>query len=204
MKSGRSRGAAAVKRPPAEVVDLDEYRLAAALRAGDPAAYEELHARYDGRLLALAMSLGCSRAVAQEVVQDTWSAVIRSIHTFRGHSTLKTWISRILVNAANAQVKRERRVVPLPVVERPAVAGTPHEQLVWKELLARLQTAIESLAPTQRKVIVLRDLQGLSSEEVCEHLEISEGNQRVLLHRARSSVRLALDGYLDDRASEAA
>ena len=182
----------------AEVVDLDERRLVAALRAGDPNAYEELHARYDDRLVALAMSHGCSRAVAQEVVQDTWSAVVRSIHGFQGRSSLKTWIFRILVNAANAQVKRERRVVPLPVVEQPARSATPHAQVVWKELLARVRAAIEALAPAQRKVIVLRDIQGLSSEEVCEHLKISEGNQRVLLHRARSSVRLALAGYLND------
>jgi RNA polymerase sigma factor (sigma-70 family) len=148
------------------------------------------------------MSHGCSRAVAQEVVQDTWAAVVRTIDGFQGRSSLKTWIYRILVNTANAQVKRERRVVPLPVVEQPATAASPHEQVVWKELLARVRTAIEALSPAQRKVIVLRDIQGLSSEAVCDHLEISEGNQRVLLHRARSSVRLALVGYLDgdDRA----
>jgi RNA polymerase sigma factor (sigma-70 family) len=187
---------------PAEVVDLEERRFVAALRAGDPSAYEELHARYGERLVALAMSHGCSRAVAQEVVQDTWAAVVRTIDGFQGRSSLKTWIYRILVNTANAQVKRERRVVPLPVVEQPATAASPHEQVVWKELLARVRTAIEALSPAQRKVIVLRDIQGLSSEAVCDHLEISEGNQRVLLHRARSSVRLALVGYLDgdDRA----
>jgi RNA polymerase sigma-70 factor (ECF subfamily) len=187
---------------PAEVVDLDERRFVAALRARDPSAYEELHARYGERLVALAMSHGCSRAVAQEVVQDTWAAVVRTIDGFQGRSSLKTWIYRILVNTANAQVKRERRVVPLPVVEQPTVAATPHEQVLWKELLARLRAAIEALSPAQRNVIVLRDIQGLSSEEVCDHLEISVGNQRVLLHRARSSVRLALVGYLDgdDRA----
>jgi RNA polymerase sigma factor (sigma-70 family) len=187
---------------PAEVVDLDERRFVAALRARDPSAYEELHARYGERLVALAMSHGCSRAVAQEVVQDTWAAVVRSIDGFQGRSSLKTWIYRILVNAANALVKRERRVVPLPGVEQPATAATPHEQVLWKELIARLRAAIEALSPAQRNVIVLRDIQGLSSEEVCDHLEISEGNQRVLLHRARSSVRLALVGYLDgdDRA----
>jgi RNA polymerase sigma-70 factor (ECF subfamily) len=187
---------------PAEVVDLEERRFVAALRAGDPSAYEELHGRYGERLVALAMSHGCSRAVAQEVVQDTWAAVVRTIDGFQGRSSLKTWIYRILVNTANAQVKRERRVVPLPVVEQPTVAATPHEQVLWKELLARLRAAIEALSPAQRNVIVLRDIQGLSSEEVCDHLEISVGNQRVLLHRARSSVRLALVGYLDgdDRA----
>jgi RNA polymerase sigma-70 factor (ECF subfamily) len=179
-----------------EPISLEERRLIRALRKGEGWAYAELHARYDARLVSLAISHGLSRAVAHEVVQDTWAAVARSIHTFQGRSTLKTWIFRILVNAANAQVKRERRVVPLPVIETPGTAATPHDQLVWKELLARVRAAIEALSPVQRKVIVLRDIQGLSSEEVCDHLEISEINQRVLLHRARSHVREELAGYL--------
>lgn len=177
-----------------------EHRLVAALRAGDERAYAELHALYEARLASLAMAHGCSRAVAQEVVQETWAAVARNVHAFQGRSTLKTWIFRILVNAANAQVKRERRLVALPSVETASTAPSPYEQVVWKELLARVRAAIESLSPAQRKVIVLRDLQGLSSEEVCEHLEISEVNQRVLLHRARSTVRSALVGYLESDA----
>jgi RNA polymerase sigma-70 factor, ECF subfamily len=180
-----------------EPIRLEERRLVRALRNGDESAYAELHALYDARLVSLAISHGCSRAVAQEVVQDTWASVARSIHTFQGRSTLKTWIFRILVNAANARVKRERRVVPLAVIETPGTAATPHDQVVWKELLARMRAAIERLSPAQRKVIVLRDIQGLSSEEVCDHLAISEINQRVLLHRARSSVRHELAGYLD-------
>jgi RNA polymerase sigma-70 factor, ECF subfamily len=179
-----------------EPINLDERRLVRRLRGGDESAYAELHALYDARLVSLAMSHGATRAVAHEVVQDTWTAVARSIHTFQGRSSLKTWIFRILVNAVNAQVKRERRVVPLAVVETAGTAPTPHDQIVWKELLARLRAAIERLSPAQRNVIVLRDLQGMSSEEVCDHLDISEGNQRVLLHRARSHVRDELAPYL--------
>ena len=180
----------------AEPISLDERRLVHRLRNGDESAYAELYDLYDARLVSLAMSHGASRAVAHEVVQDTWASVARSIHTFQGRSSLKTWIFRILVNAVNTQVKRERRVVPLAVVERAGTAPTPHDQIVWKELLTRLRAAIERLAPAQRNVIVLRDLHGMSSEEVCDHLEISEGNQRVLLHRARSHVRDELAPYL--------
>jgi RNA polymerase sigma factor (sigma-70 family) len=177
-----------------------EHQLVSALRAGDERAYAKLHELYDARLVALARAHGCSRAVAQEVVQETWAAAVRNIHAFQGRSTLKTWIFRILVNAANAQVKRERRLVALPAAEPPSSARTPHEQVVWKEVLARVRAAIESLSPAQRKVIVLRDLQGLSSDEICEHLEISEGNQRVLLHRARATVRSALAGDFESDA----
>jgi RNA polymerase sigma-70 factor (ECF subfamily) len=179
-----------------EPVSLDERRLVRRLREGDESAYAELHALYDARLVSLAISHGLTRAVAHEVVQDTWAAVARSIHGFQGRSSLKTWIFRILVNGAIAQGKRERRVVPLAVVETARTAATPHDQVVWKELLACIRGAIERLSPAQRNVIVLRDIQGLSSEEVCDHLEISEGNQRVLLHRARSRVRDEITPYL--------
>jgi RNA polymerase sigma-70 factor (ECF subfamily) len=173
-----------------------ERALVAALRAGDERAYAELYARYDARLVSVAMAHGCSRAVAQEVVQDTWAAVARNIAAFQERSTLKTWIFRILVNAANARVKRERRLVALPAVEPASTAPSAHEQLVRRELVARIRAAIAALPPAQRKVIVLRELQGLSSDEVCEHLAISEGNQRVLLHRARTRVRDELVPYL--------
>ena len=175
---------------------MPERALLAALRAGDGRAYAELHERYDAQLHSVARAHGCSRAVAQEVVQETWAAVARNIHAFQGRSTLKTWIFTILVHAANAQVKRERRLVAVPDIEPSSTAPTPHEHVVRQELFARVRAAIESLPPTQRKVIVLRELQGLSSEEVCDHLEISEGNQRVLLHRARVGVRQGLAGYL--------
>ncbi len=186
----------------------DERHLVDALRAGDESAFALLHELYDARLVALAMSHGCSRSVAEEVAQETWAAVVRSIHNFEGRSALKTWIFRILVNAANHQVKRERRSVPLSTVDECVVdlaearshriAAPPEEHLLWKEMLAHVLAAIERLSPVQREVITLRDVRGLSANEVCGELGISEGNQRVLLHRARGNVRLALADYLDE------
>jgi RNA polymerase sigma-70 factor (ECF subfamily) len=170
---------------PARVADLDERRLVRALREGDESAYAELHARYDDRLVALAKSQGCTHAVAQEVVQETWAAVVRSIHSFEGRSTLKTWIFRILVNAANAHARCEGRSIPvsaLPenVIElhhtRRAAAMPADEQVVWKETVGRVRSAIESLSSSQRSVITLRDVHGWSSEDVRGHLGLSEGN----------------------------
>lgn len=185
---------------------LEERRLLRALRAGDEDAYARLHDLYDTRLVALAMSHGCSRAVAQEVVQETWAAVVRSIHAFEGRSALKTWIFRILVNAANAQVKRERRSVPLPLSETIVdldrfrsrrMAAPPEDQLVLKETVEHVHAAIETLTPAQRNVITLRDVHGWTAKDVCGQLGISQGNQRVLLHRARAHVRRALSSYLE-------
>lgn len=186
---------------------MDEQELIAALRAGDEAAFAHLHELYDARLVALAMSHGASRAVAQEVVQDTWTAVVRNIHAFEGRAALKTWIYRILVNAVNAQVRRERRSVPLSSLDDRVVdleeararrtAATPEDHLLWKEMLTEVHGAIADLSPMQRRVITLRDVRGLSAEEACEELGISQGNQRVLLHRARAQVRLALAEYVE-------
>jgi RNA polymerase sigma-70 factor, ECF subfamily len=192
---------------------LKQRRLVRRLQAGDETAYAKLHERYDARMVALARSHGASRAVAQEVVQETWTAVVRNIHTFHGRSSLKTWIFRILINAVNAQVKRERRSVPLSetgenVVDlgqaRRAAALPADEQVVWKETLGHVRGAIESLSATQRNVITLRDVHGWSSDEVCRHLGLSVGNQRVLLYRARAEVRKQLASYLDATASAAA
>jgi RNA polymerase sigma-70 factor, ECF subfamily len=186
---------------------FEERRLLGALRAGDEAAFALLHERYDKRLLALAISHGCTRAVAQEVVQETWAAVARGIHSFEGRAALKTWIFRILVNAANAHAKRERRSVPLSAADERIVdldelrsrrtAAPPEDHLLWKEMLGEVHAAIEQLSPTQREVITLRDVQGLTAREVCGELGISEGNQRVLLHRARTNVRHRLAGYIE-------
>ena len=197
----------------AVVASLDERRLLHALRAGDESAYAELHERYDARLIALAMSHGCSRAVAQEAVQETWAAVVRTIHTFEGRSALKTWIFRILVNTAGAYAKRERRSIPVSgqsgtVVElgeaRRAAALPADEQVIWKETVGKLRAAIESLSPVQRNVITLRDVHGWTPEEVRAHLGLSEGNERVLLHRARTQVRRSLASYLRPAAEAAA
>jgi len=175
-------------------ISLDERRLVRRLRAGDETAFAELHTEYDAQLVALAMSHGCSHAVAQEVVQETWAAVVRAIHGFRGRASLKTWIYRILVNAANAHAKRERRTVPQNVIDLEQArtrrtASSPEDELVLRETVEHVHAAIRALPPAQREVITLRDVYGLNAEDVSSRLGISHGNQRVLLHRARAHVR---------------
>jgi RNA polymerase sigma-70 factor, ECF subfamily len=187
---------------------LEERRLVRALRAGDETAYSELHDRYHPQLVAVARSLGCSRALAEEVAQETWTAVVREIHRFEARSALKTWIFRILVNAAQAQAKRERRSIPVAssetVVEldrfRRRATKSPDEELILKETVEQVHAAITTLTPAQRDVITLRDIHGWSADDVCGELGISRGNQRVLLHRARAHVRSALRPYLEQAA----
>jgi RNA polymerase sigma-70 factor (ECF subfamily) len=178
-------------------------------------------------LLRLAMQHVPSRAVAEEVVQDTWLGVINGIDRFEGRSSLRTWIYRILLNNARTRGVREKRVLPFsyfrrrseeggdePAVDadrfqgrrdaapggwaRPPVEwASPEERLASDEARTVLLEAIAALPPRQRQVITLRDVQGFSSEEVRNALDISETNQRVLLHRARSKVRAALERYFE-------
>jgi RNA polymerase sigma-70 factor (ECF subfamily) len=205
----------------------EDRELVRALRAGDEQAFARLLERYSGPLLRVAMIYAPSRAVAEEVVQDTWIGVLRGIDRFEGRSTLKTWIFRILTNTAKSRAEREGRTLPFsslarevgedePSVEperfldqsHPAWAGhwneyprswgrIPDERLVSKEIRGVVDAAIATLPESQRTVITLRDVDGFGSEEVCELLGLTEGNQRVLLHRARSKVRRALEEYLD-------
>ena len=190
-------------------IPLEERRVLRALRAGDEDAYAKLHELYDKRLADLAVAIGCSRAVAQEVVQETWTAVIRNIHAFEGRSSLKTWIFRILVNAAQAHAKRERRNVPLAPdvvvdldhVRNRRAAMPPDEQVVLKESVEHVHAAIGQLTPSQRHVITLRDVHGWTAEEVSGRLGISRGHQRVLLHRARAQVRRSLSHYFEPQAA---
>jgi RNA polymerase sigma-70 factor (ECF subfamily) len=201
--------------------------LVEALRRGDEAAFERLVEEYCAPLLRLAMLYVRSRAVAEEVVQETWIGVLRGLDRFEGRSSLKTWIFRILTNTAKTRAQREGRSVPFSALSElasesrdPAVepdrflppddpqwpghwASIPHnwdevpeERLLSLETRERIRAAIEGLPPTQREVIILRDVDGWTSEEVCNLLSISESNQRVLLHRARTRVRRALDDYI--------
>ncbi len=210
--------------PPAAADDL---RLLAALRRGEEAAFVELLGRYHMPLLRLAMVYVPSRAVAEDVVQETWMGVLQGLSRFEGRSSLKTWIFRILTNRAKTRGEREGRTIPFssvwgpdagpaePAVDpgrfRPAGerwqghwlsapnswADTPEERLLSDESLALVQQAIDALPPAQREVILLRDVDGWASDEVCNVLHITETNQRVLLHRARSKVRRALEQYLE-------
>ncbi len=191
----------------------DDQVLLERLRAGDEGAFRELVARHDGALRRLARTFVHTPSAADEVVQETWLGVIRGLDAFEGRSSLRTWIFRILINRARTRGVRDARSVPFsaldtgdaPAVE-PAAFGAdgrwtsapprletdPESSLLSAELREHLLRAIDELAPAQRAVITLRDLAGVSAEEVCELLELSEGNQRVLLHRARSRVRTAL------------
>ena len=185
----------------------------------------DLVERYGASMLRLAQVYVRNRAVAEEVVQDTWLAVLRGIDRFEGRSSLKTWIFSILTNTAKTRGQRESRSIPFGAFadeDEPSVdpdrflppehpvwpghwasppsgwTGVPEERLVGKETLGVIASAIEALPPTQREVITLRDVEGWSAEETCDALGLTETNQRVLLHRARSKVRQALEDYLDD------
>jgi len=201
----------------AEIVD--------ALRRRDEAVFAALVDEYGPAMLRVARMYVSSRAVAEEVVQEAWLGVIGGIGRFEGRSSLKTWIFRIVTNIAKTRGEREGRSVPFSAVgggndDGEAVvdpdrfldsgrwaghwtsapsrwSDLPEEQLVGGETVAVVEQAIAALPDVQRTVITLRDVDGWSAEEVRNALELSETNQRVILHRARSKVRKALEGYLD-------
>jgi RNA polymerase sigma-70 factor, ECF subfamily len=193
-------------------LQLEELQLVEALRAGDERAFEQLIRMYQASLIRVAQMYVSSRAVAEEVVQETWLAVLNGIGRFEGRSSLKTWIFRIVANRAKTRGEREGRTVPFSSLgpPEPAVEGErfdhghwasppldwPEERLLAEESQRVIENAIELLPDVQRAVITLRDVQGWSADEVRNALELSETNQRVLLHRARSKVRRALEEYL--------
>ena len=196
----------------------DDRELVQRLLDGDERAFNELVNRYHPMMIRIAKNY-CGRhdTVVEEVVQETWVAVLKGLPKFEGRASLKTWIFRILSNRAKTRGKRENRTTPLsalgspddahPEVERFAVDGhwssppepwttTPEYLSSNVEAGAAIQAAIATLPDRQRLVITFRDVEGLSSAEVCNILEISDTNQRVLLHRARTRVRDALADYL--------
>ena len=176
------------------------------LRSGDERAFVSMVERYHEPMLRLAVSFVPSRAVAEEVVQDTWLAVLRGLEGFEGRSSLKTWLFRILVNQARAAGTREHRSVPVADPE-PAVdpsrfdasgswADPPEHWIEAAEgrieagkLADCIRACMDELPARQRAVVILRDVEEMSSEEVCAVLAISDVNQRVLLHRGRSRLR---------------
>jgi RNA polymerase sigma-70 factor (ECF subfamily) len=195
--------------------------LVAGLRAGDDALFGLVLDAWSAGMLRLARAFVSTPDSAAEVVQDAWLGVIEGIDRFAGRSSLKTWVYRILVNTAKRRRDRESRTVPWsslgpgdhgPAVdpdrfqgqdepfpghwrEFPAPWPSPEQHTLAAETRATVAAAVERLPPRQRVVIVLRDVEGYSSEEVCSILEISAANQRVLLHRARSVVRAELERY---------
>jgi RNA polymerase sigma-70 factor, ECF subfamily len=200
-----------------------EAEVVAALRAGDERAFAALIDEHGPAMLRVARMYVSSRAVAEEVVQEAWLGVISGIGRFEGRSSLKTWIFRILSNRAKTRGEREGRSLPFSSLERSDTNGDertvdadrfgsdgawtsgpsrwselPENRLVGKETIGVAQAAIDALSETQRTVITLRDIEGWSPEEIRNVLGLSETNQRVLLHRARAKVRLALESYLEE------
>jgi len=164
-----------------------DAQLLTALRAGDERAFVTLVRRHHDAMLRLASSFVPNVAVAEEVVQDTWVGVLRGIDGFEGRSSFRTWLFRILVNRARTAGARERRTIAVGDTE------AVEDRLEAGKLAGFLRTAIGDLPERQRQVVTLRDIEGLTSEEVCSVLEISESNQRVLLHRGRSRLRQAIE-----------
>jgi RNA polymerase sigma-70 factor, ECF subfamily len=190
-------------------VDQDS-ELVARLRAGDEQAFVQLVSRHHAAMQRLANTFVSSPAVAEEVVQDTWLGVLRGIDNFAGRSSFRTWLWTILVNRARSTGVRERRTIAVgdvgPVVDRSrfdasgAWMSPPQHWIEDSEnrmhaqaLAGYIQKTLGELPERQREVLVLRDVDGLSSDEVCEVLAISDANQRVLLHRGRSHLRQALE-----------
>jgi RNA polymerase sigma-70 factor, ECF subfamily len=201
----------------------DDAQLVAALRAGDEEAFRSVVSDWHSSLLRVAQIFVPTRALAEEVVQETWLRVLGSLDRFEGRSSLKTWVFRILVNTAKTRAQREGRVIPFSSLHDPAripeaaveperflpddherhpggwaepPRHLPEESLIAAETRQAIAAAIDALPANQRAVISLRDVEGWSSEEVRNALDISEVNQRVLLHRARARVRRALEDYL--------
>jgi RNA polymerase sigma-70 factor (ECF subfamily) len=206
------------------IVSRDEAALLKRLRDGDEAAFATLVDTYYGMMLSVARSYVKTRAVAEEVLQDAWLAVLKGLDRFEGRSSLKTWIISIVINIAKTRGAREARTVPFASMAREGEEAAvdpsrfrgasdgfpghwwaypanwserPEEVILGRETLQVVTEAIEQLPGAQRVVITMRDVAGCSSEEVCETLALSEGNQRVLLHRARSRVRAAVERHLD-------
>jgi len=210
---------------PAEANATDrDASLLPALRAGDEEAFVALVTRYHASLKRVARAYVSTDAVAEDVVQETWLAVIEGLDRFEHRSTLKTWLFHILANKAKTRGVRERRIVPFASLagadDEPAVPPDrfqrdgdawpghwaapprpwedPERRLASLEARAYLRAAIAALPATQQAVLTLRDVEGLDAEEVCGLLDVSAGNQRVLLHRARAKVRTELERYFEE------
>lgn len=196
----------------------DDAELVSRLLEGDEDAFSQLVTKYHSSLIRLAMVFVSDRSVAEEVVQDTWLGVLRGLPGFQGRGSLKSWIYRILTNQARRRGTREGRTVNFTSLrpdddsiepERFAKNGmwtlppkawdvnTPEKLMADRESLGVIEGALKTLPPNQRAVVVMRDVLGTPSAEVCDILEVSEANQRVLLHRGRSRVRRALEKYLE-------
>ena len=187
----------------------DDGRLVELVRAGDEAAFADLIHRYQPRLLRFAEVTVGNRAIAEEVCQETWLAVVRGVARFEGRSSFKTWLFRILLNRARAGARKEARAgrPEDDVAERFDASGAwasppvpwsdrVDERLVAHDLARRVHDLLPELPEQQRQVVVLRDVEGLPAEEVASLLGISDANQRVLLHRGRARLRASLSAEM--------
>lgn len=202
----------------------DDADLVSACRSRDETAFMRLVERYHTSLLRLAR-LFVDHNAAEDVVQDTWIGVLHGLHRFEGRATFKTWLFHILVNRARTRAARDARTIAFsslvrhetepdePAIDpgrfraaddpypghwilKPATDDLPEERLLAHELSEHVREALAQLPPAQGEVVRLRDVEGFTSEEVCQLLNLSEGNQRVLLHRGRSKIRAALERYV--------
>jgi RNA polymerase sigma-70 factor (ECF subfamily) len=198
---------------------LDDSELVRRIQAGDRGAYAALVRRHGGALLRFARVFVRDQSVAEEVVQETWMAVLEGLDTFEGRASFKTWLYRILANRARTRAVREARSVPFSALaaeagdegavdpERFDAGGmwrdppvgwtdeTPERLALEAETRAVMEAAVQALPAPQRAVLVLRDEDGLETEEICNLLDLTVTNQRVLLHRARTRVRQALEAH---------
>jgi RNA polymerase sigma-70 factor (ECF subfamily) len=211
------------------VITRDDDQLLAAVREGDEQSFVTLVERYHSSLVRLAR-VYVNASAADDVVQDTWIGVMQGLPKFESRASFKTWLFRILVNRARTRAVRDSRTIPMSwfvqeetqVQEyavdparfraaedrypghwllKPSADEIPEERLLASELNKVVRTALRALPPAQAEVVRLRDVEGLMSEDVCKLLDLTEGNQRVLLHRGRSRIRSALEAYLTTRSS---
>jgi RNA polymerase sigma-70 factor (ECF subfamily) len=206
----------------------NDEELLERMLAGDESAFEELVDSYHRSMFGLAKTFVDDSTIAEEIVQETWLAVIDGLDRFEGRSTLETWIFGILSNVARTRLRRDARAHSWSQLfegsideefsesdERFDSSGRwstppqpwgvdPEQRLMRRDLLEVIGRALDELPSSQSAVVRLRDVEGLSSREVCEILEISRANQRVLLHRGRVAVREAIAAHLadDDEVSE--
>ena len=210
------------------IAAVDETGLVAALRAGDQTAFAQLVDRHTPSMLRVARGYVPSHEIAEEVVQETWIALLKGIDKFEGRSSLRTWLFSVLINIAKARGSRERRDADAAIAAytagtvdparfrgaddrypghwRPtdvpaAFPDTPEGAVLGDELVDVARRELDNLPERQRIVVALRDMLGFDSAEVCELLDISTANQRVLLHRGRAAVRQVLEDYLAEAAS---
>ena len=204
---------------------VDETSVVAALRAGDESVFAQLVDQHAASMLRVARGYVSSREIAEEVVQDTWIALVKGIDKFEGRSSLRTWLFTVLINIAKTRGVKERRDSDAAIAaftggtvdparfrdsddrypghwkpdEVPSpFPDTPEGSALGNELVSVARLELDKLPDRQRTVVALRDMLGFDSAEVCELLDISVANQRVLLHRGRAVLRAALENYLEE------